>query len=70
MTFKPSEYSLTIADRRRNILFETRDYTESWDGNAGGLPAPQDVVIWFLRISSPSGRTIDRTGTLTIVRRK
>lgn len=68
-TFTPSEYRLIIADRRRNTLFETRDNTESWDGTAGGSPVPQGVVMWYLRIATPSGRIIDRTGTLTIVRR-
>ncbi len=70
VTFSPSEYRLTIADRRRKILFETRDYTESWDGTSGDSPVPPDVVIWYLRLTTPSGKTIDRTGTLTIVRRK
>ncbi|MBN2665846.1 MAG: gliding motility-associated C-terminal domain-containing protein [Bacteroidales bacterium] len=69
MTFTPSEYRLIITDRRRNTLFETRDYAESWDGTAGGFPVPQGVVIWHLRITTPPGRIIDRTGTLTIVRR-
>lgn len=69
ITFPPSEYRLIIADRRRNTLFETRDYTESWDGTAGGSPVPQGVVMWYLRMTTPSGRIIDRTGTLTIVRR-
>lgn len=69
ITFTPSEYRLIIADRRRNTLFETRDYTESWDGTTGGSPAPQGVVMWYLRMTAPSGRIIDRTGTLTIVRR-
>ena len=69
ITFTPSDYRLIIADRRRNTLFETRDYTESWDGTSGGSPAPEGVVMWFLRATSPSGRIIDRTGTLTIVRR-
>ncbi|MDX9945884.1 MAG: gliding motility-associated C-terminal domain-containing protein [Bacteroidales bacterium] len=69
ITFTPSEYRLIIADRRRNTLFETRDYTESWDGTAGGAPAPRGVVMWHLRMTTPSGRIIDRTGTLTIVRR-
>lgn len=70
MTFSPSEYRLTIADRRRNILFETHDFAESWDGTEGGMPVPGDVVIWFLKVKTPSGLTIDRTGTLTILRRK
>jgi len=69
MTFTPSEYRLIITDRRRNTLFETRDYTESWDGTAGGSPVPQGVVIWHLRVTTLPGRIIDRTDTLTIVRR-
>ncbi len=70
MTFTPAEYRLTISDRRRKVIFETSDHAESWDGTSGGSPAPQDVYIWFLRVTTPSGLSIDRTGTITVVRKK
>lgn len=70
MTFTPAEYRLTISDRRRKVVFETSDHTESWDGTSGGSPVAQDVYMWFLRVTTPSGLSIDRTGTITVVRRK
>ncbi|HPV16484.1 MAG TPA: gliding motility-associated C-terminal domain-containing protein [Bacteroidales bacterium] len=70
MTFTPTEYRLTISDRRRKVVFETSDHTESWDGTSGGSPVAQDVYMWFLRVTTPSGLSIDRTGTITVVRRK
>jgi gliding motility-associated-like protein len=70
MTFTPAEYRLTISDRRRKVVFETSDHTESWDGTSGGSPVAQDVYMWFLRVTTPTGLSIDRTGTITVVRRK
>ncbi len=66
LTFTPSEYYLVITDRQGRILFETRDFTESWDGLQNGNPYPQGVCLWFLKVRTPLGRSISKTGTLTI----
>lgn len=67
ITFSPSNYKLVITDRRRKILFESDDYTESWDGREKGKPVPQDVYLWFLRLTTPSKKNVTRTGTLTVI---
>ncbi len=67
ITFPPINYRLTITDRRRKTLFESDDYTESWDGRERGKPVPQDVYLWFLRLTTPSGNNVARTGTLTVI---
>ncbi|MGC1390958.1 MAG: gliding motility-associated C-terminal domain-containing protein [Bacteroidales bacterium] len=68
LSFTPSDYQLIISDRQGNILFETRDYLESWDGSKNGKPQPQGVFLWFLKLTTPSGKTISKTGTITIIR--
>lgn len=67
ITFSPISYKLIITDRRRKTLFESDDYTESWNGTEKGKQVPQDVYLWFLRILTPSGENISRTGTLTVI---
>jgi gliding motility-associated-like protein len=67
LSFTPVEYHLVISDRKGNILFETRDYNASWDGSLNGNPQSQGVFLWFLRVTTPSGKTISKTGTLTTV---
>lgn len=64
LAFTPQQYHLVITDRTGRVLFETHDWLEEWDG-AG---TDQGVYLWSLRLTTPSGKTITRTGTVTIIR--
>jgi gliding motility-associated-like protein len=68
ITFAPVSYQLLITDRKRKTIFETRDYNESWDGSAGSSIVSQGVYLWFLKIATPAGKNITRTGTLTVIK--
>ncbi|MCX6326587.1 MAG: gliding motility-associated C-terminal domain-containing protein [Bacteroidia bacterium] len=70
ISFTPIEYHLIISDRQGNILFETRDYHAEWDGSKNGNPQPQGVCLWFLKVTTPSGKSITKTGTLTIINKR
>jgi gliding motility-associated-like protein len=70
LSFTPLEYLLIISDRKGNILFETRDYLASWDGTQNGKPQPQGVCLWFLKLTTPSGKVVSKTGTITIINNK
>jgi gliding motility-associated-like protein len=67
LSFTPVEYLLIISDRRGNILFETRDFLAEWDGSQNGNLQPQGVCLWFLKVITPSGKSISKTGTVTII---
>lgn len=67
LSFTPVEYHLIISDRQGKILFETRDYLDEWDGTQNGKYQPERVCLWFLKVITPSGKPISRTGTLTIL---
>jgi gliding motility-associated-like protein len=68
LTFTPADYQLVISNRQGKILFETRDYNEAWDGTSSGKKQPQGVCLWFLKVTTPSGKSITRTGTVTVVK--
>ena len=70
LSFTPLDYHLIISDRQGNILFETRNYRAEWDGSQNGNPQPQGVCLWFLKVTTPSGKSISKTGTLTIINRR
>lgn len=70
ITFTPVSYQLIITDRQRKILFESRDFTTSWDGTDSGNPLPQGVYLWFLKVVAPSGKNISRSGTLTLIKNR
>jgi gliding motility-associated-like protein len=66
LSFTPKVFHLVISDRKRNILFESNDYLKEWDGSVGGKRQPQGVYLWYLNVTTPSGRNISKTGTITI----
>ena len=68
LSFTPVSYHFIVSDRNGGSLFETRDHMESWDGISGGRAMPPGVYLWFLRTTTPSGKTFSKTGTITIYR--
>jgi gliding motility-associated-like protein len=69
LSFTPVEYQLIISNRQGKVLFDERDFHASWDGSQNGNPQPQGVYLWFLKLTTPSGKVISRTGTITIIRK-
>jgi gliding motility-associated-like protein len=67
LSFTPQDFHLIISDRKGNILFETKDYNAGWDGYQNGNPQPQGVYLWFIKLTMPSGKSVTKTGTLTII---
>ncbi|HUS87006.1 MAG TPA: gliding motility-associated C-terminal domain-containing protein [Bacteroidales bacterium] len=67
MSFTPSKYNLIIKSRNGITLFESDDYLKSWSAEYRGEKLPQDVYLWFLEVKTPSGRTLTRNGTVTII---
>ncbi len=67
LSFTPLSYRLVIMDDKRRTLFESTNYSEPWDGKRNGVPQPEGICLWFLKVRTPSGREITRTGTVTIV---
>lgn len=70
LSFTPVSYHLVISDRQGNILFESRDSSAAWDGSRNGNPQPQGVYLWFLKVTTPTGKNISRTGTITLIHDK
>lgn len=66
LSFTPVDYLLVISDRQGKTVFETKNHFDSWNGSYKGDPLPQGVYLWSLRVSSPSGRKISKTGTIAV----
>ncbi len=65
-----SEYSFEVYDRWGELLFDTNDPNERWDGTVNsGSPKKSDVYIWRVVTENRyTGADIERTGEVTIVR--
>jgi gliding motility-associated-like protein len=68
LSFTPVSYHLIVSDQHGSVLFETRDSSASWDGSKNGSPEPDGVCLWFLKVTTPSGKSLTRTGTITILK--
>ncbi len=69
-SFTPASYMLVITDRENRKLFESTDYNDSWDGLTNGSPLPSGVYLWYLKVKTPSGKVIQKNGTVTILRKR
>jgi gliding motility-associated-like protein len=68
LSFTPADYHLVITDRKNKILFESQDHMAEWDGKMNGESLPQGVYLWFLKIKTPSGKQMSKSGTVAIIR--
>ncbi|MBK9389114.1 MAG: gliding motility-associated C-terminal domain-containing protein [Bacteroidetes bacterium] len=66
LSFTPVEYIMIISNRQGKTIFETRNHNVSWDGTYEGDPLPQGIYLWSLRVLTPSGKTITKTGTIAV----
>jgi gliding motility-associated-like protein len=58
-------YRLRIFNRWGQLVFETEDYQDGWDGTSNGAPAPSDVYIWVLDAQTDP---LLRKGDVTLLR--
>ncbi len=68
LSFTPQNYHLVVSDRNGRVVFETRDFHEDWDGSQKGNTKTGGVCLWFLEVTTPSGKKISKTGTITIIK--
>lgn len=64
------EYHIWIFDRWGNMIFNTTDINEGWDGRAnnGAEIAQQDVYVWKVKLKDIFGKYHDYIGTVTLAR--
>ncbi len=67
LSFMPAEYELRIYGRNGALLFRTDDPAGGWDGRDRGRLMPPGVYLWTLRMTTPSGQMVKRSGTVTIL---
>ena len=64
--------TLIIYDRWGNLIYETNDFTQGWDGRWREQDAPNGVYVWMIQLEgfNEDGTTFSRvdSGTVTLVR--
>jgi gliding motility-associated-like protein len=62
-----SNYHLVVYSRWGDIMFETDNIDEHWDGTYKGKVVPNDVYMYSLTVDDGRGQAIQRNGTLTVL---
>lgn len=57
-----------VYNRWGNIVFETRNINEGWDGSWKGEPQPFGVYIYDIQAVSLTGKLINKGGNVTLIR--
>lgn len=57
-----------IWNRWGQEMFQTADFTASWDGSFKGKPADIGTYVWMVQGVDYLGRTFSRRGTVTLIR--
>lgn len=62
------EFLLEVFNRKGQRLFSTTDMGSGWDGTSEGKEQPSGVYVWHLKVRLTSGREVQKTGDITLVR--
>ena len=57
-----------VYNRWGQLMFETRDITQRWDGNFQGKPQPLENYVWVADAETMSGQIIRKRGQTVLIR--
>jgi gliding motility-associated-like protein len=63
-----TRFNLQIFDRWGQIVFQTNDIMDSWDGTYQGHLCPPDIYNWVIYYETPKKTKISNKGQVTIIR--
>ncbi len=64
------DYHLEIYSRTGALLFVSDDVNYGWDGYIKGTLAKQDVYVWKVSGTYANGKSFERYGNVTLIRKK
>ena len=63
------EYKLVVFNRWGEIIFETENIKQGWDGYYNNALCNQDVYIWTATITLNDGTLLNKGGDVTILKK-
>lgn len=57
-----------IFNRWGNLVFETKNIAEGWDGSWKGVPQPFGVYVYEIQAVTSTGKVFTKSGNVTIIR--
>lgn len=66
---KATNLEFKVFNRWGQIVFQSRNWQDSWDGTIKGITQSAGVYVWFLRYThSDTGKKVFQKGTTTLIR--
>ncbi len=62
------EFEMQIFNRWGELLFESKDVRQGWDGYYRGEICQQDVYVWRVKVSFQDGGDLTKMGDVTLIR--
>lgn len=62
-----NQFEIKVFNKWGELMFETRDISQGWDGRFRGNKAPLDAYIYQIRFTDDAGRWHNVQGTVTLV---
>ncbi|MCH2083407.1 MAG: gliding motility-associated C-terminal domain-containing protein [Saprospiraceae bacterium] len=59
---------LRIYDRWGELMFETNDFNQRWDGTFRGKKLNPGVYVYYMRVKCPDEESYERFGNVTLIR--
>ncbi len=63
----PAEYNLKVYTKRGELVFETNDVYQGWDGYIQGERSAGGVYVWMLEGTWLNGETFTMKGDVTLI---
>jgi gliding motility-associated-like protein len=63
-----AECSLVIYNRWGEVVFETTDQAQCWDGSFKGKTLNADVFAYKLQVKLQDGTFVDQAGSIQLIR--
>jgi gliding motility-associated-like protein len=63
-----TEFQMLVFNRWGELLFETRDPSQGWDGYYKGQLCQQDVYVYKIQAKFSDGQTVTRIGDINLLR--
>jgi gliding motility-associated-like protein len=62
------EFQMLVFNRWGELLYETKDPAQGWNGYFKGQLCPQDVYVYKIQAKFADGETITRVGDINLLR--
>lgn len=66
--YKATSLTFRVYNRYGQLVFQTTDWTQKWDGNKNGTPMPAGVYVWQLMYTDQSNKKLFLKGFTLLIR--